>query len=68
MSSSTESQDKLPSFDTEASFRYTKSPNPSWKFGDGQNGGNGVKWADDEKLRSKSFDPVVLGNLLVEHA
>lgn len=49
----------LPAFDTAQAFKFTQSPNPNWKIGDGLslNGGLSAKWKSDEDIGFKTIDP-----------
>ncbi|TFK54278.1 hypothetical protein OE88DRAFT_1711170 [Heliocybe sulcata] len=47
-----------PPFDATALFKYTESPNPEWKFGDGMtlNSPQAKQWKEDEKLGWRTWD------------
>jgi len=53
-----ENQDQLPPFETNPPLKYTQSPNPAWKYGEGcaETSALGAKWVEGEKQGWKVVD------------
>lgn len=59
---------QLPPLDHSATFKYTESPNPQWKYGESiETTTAGKAWAEGEKEGWKHVDPAVENPMYASH-